>query len=549
MLRSENKKYYDLTLMALDRKDITQTQEYHPKVLASSVLLKPKGRQTVAHHLNNKLAYIHLTEEDMAALRSDPEHGGFVKLDERGYIPPQYINPDYIALYYEYDTVEEMLQNNHLGEDDFGRLLMTRDGSGDYRLRHLPPLTWVIYRLTDVTNPRSIDSYQVIMKKIDMDMVVTWENIAQDFRSSVQEIDKMVRDAHEHVNKDVIEKLRSTDEDQLLYNGKRIIRRSEFQAVITKRNDDYANVFKDDMVVRITKDEDHTVYPDLATLPHPEPFIILEGNVDGYYKDNTEMETSPKIRTINCTSMKEMFSGCTNLKSLTPFSTKNSTDMSNFLDGCESLSYADGISFKSTETINYFASNSGLCSYGDITAPVALTAKEAFAYCSELTKVGVVKLPLATNASGMFKNDIKLERMRDTIMLPKVIVIDEMFSGCVELKEVASIQCPYMESARVLFNNCVNLVSIGYLDILSCNDATGMFSGCANLTYVYFPPHSLHTDISFSNTNLCMRSLKMIISAMQNGSYTIDISNTPANYEIKQEYVDEIINKGWTILR
>jgi hypothetical protein len=553
MIETQKSKYYDLSIITLDRNDINKTQMNYVKTIAGAVLLKPNGRQTFLHHMQDKTIMLHITPDEAEFLRKTPEQGGPVVLDDRGVIPGKYINKSTIALYYEYDNIQDLLDNNQFDEHDYGRLVLVRDPVDDTRLGEHPQFSWVIYRLIDPENTHSVDSYQPIIRKWDMDVVIDWDDIEKDLQSTVQQIDQMVHDAHKHVcngesNKAVLESFMESSTGDLLYKGKRVIMRSEFQAVITKRNTDYANVFDQDVVLQITKDKEKDPDIDPSMIVHNEPFTVLDGNKDYYYKDNLEIQEVSRMRTSGVTSMKGFFQGCSNLIRFDPLDTKNVTDLESFMEGCTCMTFPYYINMKSAVTIKNFAKSSGLRIYGDVFAPVAIDASYAFADTPRLKEIGIIKLPKATDVSCFFHNASELKELKYNVYLPAALNCESMFDGCTKLTSIDRLETPMMQDARYMFQDNWELVSIGYIDCTSLVNANHMFIDCPKLEFVNIKPGSLHCDICFANTNIGAPGLKVIIKALRSSNHTLDIRETPAASLITEDDIAAIHAKGWTVV-
>ncbi len=546
MISKKEKNYYALTLLIKDPNDPSKTIEYYPKIKASGILLKPGKKETFLDHVEDKTEQLHLTHEEARLIRNDPEHGGLVRLNEYGHVPIEYVNPITIALYYEYDTFTEMVQNNPYGEADHGRLCLVRNAEDDPRIVFSGPLEWVIYRLTDPEHPHDPESFQIIMQKHDMDRWGRWEEFNGRPESSPEEIDELAIQRHAHEDLAMLDKFRESEEGELLYNGRRIIKRSEFQAVIVTEDERLSNVFEDDIAVLIRAFHEYEPV-DESTVVHELPYTELEGNCD-YQYENSDITEGPRIKTKHANSGKGFFKNCVNLVSYPWYDTTNMQDMSEFNKDCTSLIRIPGLMFNSCTNIQSFAEHTAIQRLESIYAPVAYNADNLAMNCSNLQVVDTVKLSLATSTKAMFKNCTSLEKIFDDIIIPQSKDITELFSNCGALKQVRKIDTPRVEIFDMAFKDCINLTSIGSIDMSHATSCTDIFTNCVKLMYVGID--NLNTTISFIGTKLSIESLRYIINHLkQNASGSIYINGTPAANDITAEDEAILDGTGWTIVR
>ena len=545
MVPVEKKNYYRLSLCVRDREDVRQTQVCYPVISADSVLLKPGGKQTVFHHINDKTPLKHLTDEEKYLLRHDAKHGGIVKLDENGHIPLEYVRPTTISLYYEFNTVNDLLNNNEFTDEDYGRLICVKDSSGDPRIHSTIPLDWVIYRLIDTDNTSDINSYDVILQKHNMDKIVYWDELDHGIQSSIQEIDKMVEDSHTHPVD--MEKFSEDENGDITYAGNRIVRRDEIQAVIITEDESLSNVFVNDVAFLVRKVQE-LVEIDDSTITHLEPFKTIEGNQDEAYKGDMELVNGPKLRTQRVTSMKGFFQNCPNLIDYMWYDTRNCTDMSYMNQGCTRLVRIPDMDMSKVTTIDYFADKTAITRYGDIYSDSILSAKYVFKDSTMLQWVDTIAIPNAEDVTGFFYGCTSLVRVPVTIDISKANTVDGFFQNCTGLPKVSTVNMKNAISCKNMFKNCGSLLSISNLDMSRCINTDDMFAGCESLQYVGIVKKSLHTNISFANTMLSITALRNIIKGLDfTTPFVIDITNTPARNSLQNSDEINIALTGWRL--
>jgi hypothetical protein len=544
MIPSNKKNYYDLTLCVMDPNDPDKVEIYYPVIAADSVLLKPGGRQTILHHIQDKTKQLHLTEEMKRVLRSDPAHGGLVKLDSNGHIPIEYIEPRLIAMYFEFDSVQDMLNNNDFGEGDFGRLVLVRDADDDPRIHTDFPIEWVIYRLIDEEHPSSIDSYTPILQKHDIDRTATWDELDHGIRSTVQDIDDMVRKAHSHA--DAVNYISEAD-GKITYKGKAITYRDSIHAVIvTETRAGLEELRPGDIGMLVTKIQELIEFdPDIK---HEDPFIELSGNQDELYKGQMELTEGPKLKTKDVTSAKGFFQDCASLENYLWYDTSNCTDLSFMNAGCSRLRYIPSLSMQSCTNINSFAEGSGIIRYFDLFSETVEYANDVFKDCLKVEHVDVVTLPNAITSKEFFSGCAALKVLPRTIDVSSSKNVDDFFADCISLERVSIMKTESAVSAKRMFKGCGKLESVASINLNSCRDTTDMFTDCVSLQFVGIKQGTLHTDISFANTKLSISCLRSIIKGLDGVGHTITITNTPASRELTVEDETSIRSKGWNIV-
>lgn len=547
MIPNDKKNYYDLTLCVMSRENPDELEVYYPVISADSVLLKPGGRQTILHHIEGNTKLKHLTDEEKQLLRDNPKEGGLIRLDNNGYIPIDYINPTMMALYHEFPTSRDMVNDNTFTSNDYGRLVCVRDSLGDPRVGHGEGNNpeWVIYRITDISKLRDINGYTVVLSKHKMDKYAYWNKLDHHINSSPESIDKMV--SHSHSHRFSTETIYENSNGQLVYKGVPITFRDDVRAIIvTESVDEINRMNKGDIGLLITKVRELIRINE--NVPHEIPFVQLIGNQDELYRNTTTMTKGPKLDMSEVTSCMGFFRNCPDLETYMWYDTSKSVDMSYMNYGCTRLTHIPALSFKSCVNMDSFAELSGIVRFFDVSSETVETAVHAFKECTKMECIDLIDLPNATMLNGFFYGDKKLKIVPRTINIPNARTIDEFFKGCNSLETVYEMRTGNVLSMLATFMNCNKLKFIGSIDMSRCGDTECMFYGCSSLETVNIVPNTLSTDISFANTKLTSGSLKNIIKAIKAGSHCeLDISNTPAAANLSSADESKIVAKGWRL--
>ena len=259
----------------------------------------------------------------------------------------------------------------------------------------------------------------------------------------------------------------------------------------------------------------------------------LVKNVSGMFKNNATLTsaTLPSAFCKDAENMEELFSGCTNLSSITinqaydkvtnmrrmfascsnitsidlsKFDTKNVTDMSHMFNDCNSLTSIDLSKFNTKNVIDMshmFANCSNITSI-DISKFDTKKVRDMshmFYGCSSLTKT--VKPTTTTTSNNMFTNILnKLGIMKDenifgagadTIDLTNIDVasvsdMSGMFKNCTSVKEIdlSNFDTKSLTDTSEMFMNATGLETIlasdGF-DVSAVTNDTDMFTACDSL--------------------------------------------------------------------
>ena len=196
---------------------------------------------------------------------------------------------------------------------------------------------------------------------------------------------------------------------------------------------------------------------------------------DGWFAGFSSLTTITKIQNFDAskvTDMKQMFSGCSALKSIKDLNlnTINVTNMSKMFEGCSSLESIDDFPFNTTNVTDM--------SY-------------MFHNCSALETIDLdFNTENVTDMSDMFEECDKLKKINLDINTENVDNMKLMFYGCDKLEEITmgeKFTTANATSVTAMFADCKKLKTINNSNKLVINkdktvDISDMFRDCNNLT-------------------------------------------------------------------
>lgn len=542
--------YYDITLYVMDPKDPTKTIAYYPTTLAANVFLGAVSKENVYDHIMNEgRKTFHLTEGEHAALLNTPENGGFVRLDENHQIPKKYFNPTCYAMYYDYDTIEDLLEHCKFNpKENYGRLVMVKNASSDTRrLSMLKNTGWAIYRFVG-NDPRNLESYQRILTENTANYATNWTEMVPDMKATVMELDDMVQKRHTHFNQDVLDGLSTDDNNNLYYKGIRLINRGEFTGLITTTDATFPNGVPGDLGFYIT-DVRESEHDTNDTKIHVPEKTVLKGDCKHQFSSDTSVVIGYDLDTSKVTSMKSFYSDCPNLKYVPWYDTRNVTDFSYFVENDTSLESIAPIDLKKATTIQGFAKNSSVKIVGmSLYTPEVKDAREAFYHCINLFSLSSLIMPKATAMTSMFEGS-GLQKIYDPIDISSATITVRMFANCESLVEIPMLATTFTLNMNEMFKNCVSLEKITMIDFTNCNQAEDMFAGCEKLRFVGIKPKSLHTDLSLDGTGLTIQAFRHILYGLDDSDpHKITITNTPAVEALEDSDLAYMNQKKWAFV-
>ena len=537
---NEVDRFYKFTLVAVDPDDITKTMEYYPKTYDDLVYLD----KYLTESKHDRLIPYHVSEEDRELLNKSPLEGGLVKLNEYGYIPIEYFDSTLYALVIEFNNVTDLLKNSNFGDDRIGRLVMVRDDRDDPigKVYNTNKPYWCIYRFLG-TDSHLRENWQKLIREVDLDVIHKWNEIEGIPRSTIEDIQEMVRVKHEHFNIDTLNSFKENSSHILEYKGIEIKTRENFRS-ITATKDPYVGTLPGDLVLHITSTK-------MKEVEDKTP-IIIEGNCDELFADIVDLEESPLLSSVNATSMRGLFSGCTSLKSVSWFNTSLVEDTSYMYYNCKKLETIMSMDLINDEYADYmFAYCSLLSSARGLEFSNKLkSSKGMFLYCIDLTSLSNINSSNLEDTSEMFCGCEHLSEL-PYINYGSTKNTSYMFKGCRSIERISDVNTSNAINMTEMFSECYNLKYINGIDFSSAKTLTNIFNECSNLETVDIVPYSLKTSISFANTKLTESSLISIIDnlpTLTNDTASITVTGTPAS-KITAIKVTEANGKGWNIIR
>jgi hypothetical protein len=528
----KGRRFYKLTLTTLDPDDESKLIAYYPKLPIEAVFIDPELTQPLEPKLLNDL---HLTEEERIRMNKTNQAGGYVLLDHIGKVPSSLFEDHCLFLKFEFRNVRDMLDNNdYQYPKDYGHLVMVHNMSDDEEDLGGSE-KWAIYRFIG-PDPRNRSCWQMILRDKNMDRVGEWEDIAGKPNASPAMYDEIVRLAHEHRNKDALDKF-SDVEGKLHYDGMEILDKETVNTMYATKNLDSGS--KGDVMI----------YIESSRIPEPvegdelieleeisdERFInstytvapFLDGEdvvtANRMFANSLRLVSVPKYVFPNLTEAEGIFMNCMSLEYLSVPRWEYVRTLRSAFEHCVKLKSIAGMTINSCEDLSYFCANaSSLQSVGEIQSANLLEAVCAFKECSSLEHIPVIDMSKLTTAESMYEKCTNM--VAGHFNAPMVTNVNRAFYGCTKLESIT-------------------------LNIPSAMNVIDMFMDCPNLETVTIPNGGITSTISFAHTKLSVESLIDIISKLPSrGGESIIVTGTPAA-AIGDTEIAKATAKGWTIVR
>ena len=177
-----------------------------------------------------------------------------------------------------------------------------------------------------------------------------------------------------------------------------------------------------------------------------------------------------RIDTSNVTSMDNMFSGCTSLKTLnlTSFNTSKVQNMASMFHNCQALTELNLSGFDTSNVTNM---------------------SNIFDSCENLTELNLSSFDIrkANDISYMFNGCKKLNKIifGENFNTQNVRNMVGLFSNCSSLTELdlSTFNTKRVHSMAVLFSSCESLkeLQINHFDMIFVDNLSSMFNGCRSL--------------------------------------------------------------------
>ena len=468
------------------KNDEGEVIELYPKTTSDQVLLS--NGQTVHDHLNDD---IHLYQSERNALNKTNTPTGYIRLNDEGHIPDEFIDPAYTSIRTEFNTISDMLAaGNRIPP---GTTIMVLDASEDPTVTH----DWAVYRRKKNSDAYyDLSGYDKLYESEGIDMDMSFENLPNGTSSNASDIDKAVDDSHTHVDKAALDNLTEID-NHLVFKGKRIAFDDEVPRFISKEYSDES-----------FRPHDFWFKPSFNQSWWGDPFIEYAGTTCyEKYRDVDTMSVAPKLRTSDATSVCRMFYRCYELEVAQQYDVRKCIDFTGQYTECTNL--------KVVPCMNSFSGK---------------LFSNQFKMCSFLEHSPEMILDHATNVSAQYSGCSNLERVLPFGSTKNVTDMKEWFNGCSAL--------------RIIYS------PIDFSSITSDGKVYAMFNDCLDLEEVEFVEGTLTVSISLVDTNLSAECISGILRGLPEISTgkSINLSGIPSFDLVPTEDIEFAEARGWSII-
>lgn len=257
---------------------------------------------------------------------------------------------------------------------------------------------------------------------------------------------------------------------------------------------------------------------------------LLESYTDDTkYRSNLKLVFAPKIPSTNRTNFMELFSDCSNLKTIPSIDTGNGVRFEKMFLNCGSLYKIPAI-----DTSN------------------CTSFYQTFFGCKSLDNIPNLNMLNVDSCNSMFDACESLTSVYP-LNIPKCRILSSMFYACSSLTSIEFVDMSSATSFNSMFGACNSLVSVKNIDLSKCVNADYMFQGCSSLTDINLIGN-INVSISFeASPNLTYDSIKSILTACSNAIETTKTKKVSFNETIADQ-TNELTNliasctsKGWTV--
>ena len=460
--------------------------ELLPKTLAKQVLLA--NGYTFEDHVNDDS---HLLLSEREALDKTNTSGGYVRLNSKGHVPDELIDPQFINIHTELPDIDALL---HASNIDYGILVMVIDATGDPSVDS----GWAVYRRKKNSDEYwELSGWDKVIEGESVEVDLIWDLIPGKPSSAIEDIDQMVEDAHNHSQLEVINGISEID-NHLAYKNKKIA----FEEDVTRF---YDADYMDDETMR---PRDFWIKPAFNPGWWNDPTVEYAGDTCyEKYRENDTMVVSPKLRTDDVTTVCRMFYRCYDLEEVMQYNLRKCEDFTGQFTECTSLQVVP-------------------CMY----TPVGKFFDNQFKQCVSLKYSPEMLLDNAITVTGQYSGCENLTRILPFGSTSKVTSMKEWFNGCAALKKIMS---------PIDFSSVDNEVG-----------TENMFNDCIDLEQVSFVPGTLHVSLSLANSNLTVESILDIIQGLPEVTENkmLNLNGVSNSIYIDAEVLETARNKNWTIV-
>ena len=277
------------------------------------------------------------------------------------------------------------------------------------------------------------------------------------------------------------------------------------------------------------------------------------------YQNNKNVRYAKMLDTSQYTSMKDVFSGCSNLTTIPTLDTSKVTKMESMFSNCASLISIPALDTSKVTSMRYmFTGCSRLTTIPALDTSKVTDMSTMFSSCASLISIPALDTSQVTRTINMFNGCSSLTSI-PTLDTSKVYSMDNMFDGCSRLTTIPTLDTSQANSMGSMFSGCSSLTTIESIDFSSCTRTDYMFPSYTNFSKLT----SIHVtgSISFSWTsngfssipNLDFNSIKSILEAMNRctnpeTAKTMSFKATMTDQDSQlTNLVSECNGKGWTI--
>lgn len=250
---------------------------------------------------------------------------------------------------------------------------------------------------------------------------------------------------------------------------------------------------------------------------------------DTKYISNLKLVFAPKIPSTNRTNFMELFSDCSNLKTIPSIDTSNGVRFEKMFLNCVSLYTIPAI-----DTSN------------------CTSFYQTFFGCKSLNNIPNLNMLNVDSCNSMFDACESLTSVYP-LNIPKCRILSSMFYACSSLTSIEFIDMSSATSFNSMFGACPSLVSVKNIDLSKCVNADYMFQGCSSLTDINLIGN-INVSISFETSpNLTYDSIKSILTACSNATETTKTKKVTFNQSItdKNQELTNLVasctSKGWIV--
>lgn len=493
---------------------------YKDKVTGEIIVLYPKtsSRLVILYDGSNLTDHVnsdchkYSNEKELFGLQNKPNQ--LVTLDRNGYLPLNVTERSLLAVKTEYQTIDDMIKNGSKQIDH--TLCFVADASEDpviaKKIYNNENILWAIYRKlpgsTKGINAKSpvtgLDNFKLVNAGQFVDVPLEWTRIMGTPNSSAENIDKLVRDSHKHINKQLLDSLDTglynngyTTETYLRYKKKEICYEEDLHYFLEGQGIDYDDLDYGDFWLKSSYCQEWWIDPS-----------IEDAGTTCYekYANQDTLTTAPRIRTLKTNNMCRMFYNCTSLVNPNQYYSKYVTDFTGMYQNCSLV----------TELPVMFTRNGKMFD-------------RMFYGCSSL-------------------------KYSPELQLDNAVSAQEMFSGCSNMEKVNIFgSTKNLSTMKGMFNNCSLMKKIydpiDFTSIKVDDAVKDMFNNCLELETVEFVPGTLKVSISLANTNLsrtCILAILEGLPTVTNGK-SINLYGIPALSNMTEDDLNIATKKGWTV--